>query len=168
MLTAPSTEERWLHVHVPTQKLWFKEEATVLWEALVSTSRFGLGEEEGSQRTPRGWHRIVEIIGQEAPLGTQFKARKPTGYRWSPTERAVDEDLILTRLFWLSGEEPQNANSQRRYIYLHGTNQEHLLGTPASAGCVRLGNEDSVTLATYVRVGTRVWIEGGEELSRNI
>ena len=47
-------------------------------------------------------------------------------------------DLVLTRILWLEGGDPENANTKSRYIYIHGTNQENLLGTPASHGCIRI------------------------------
>ena len=37
-------------------------------------------------------------------------------------------------------------DSRSRFIYLHGTNQEHLLGRPASHGCIRLANRDIMEL----------------------
>ena len=33
-----------------------------------------------------------------------------------------------------------------RYIYIHGTNQEHLLGQPVSHGCIRMANRDVAEL----------------------
>ena len=37
-------------------------------------------------------------------------------------------------------------DSLARFIYLHGTNREDLLGTPASHGCVRMANADILHL----------------------
>ena len=48
--------------------------------------------------------------------------------------------------------------SLTRYIYFHGTNQESLLGTPASIGCIRLANADIVALHDRVREGDLVVI----------
>ena len=47
-----------------------------------STSRFGIGQTEGSNGTPLGLHRIVEKIGGGWPGGTVFKGRRPIGYTW--------------------------------------------------------------------------------------
>ncbi len=41
-----------------------------------------------------------------------------------------------------------------RYIYIHGTNQEHLLGQPASCGCIRMANTDVIDLFGRVEAGT--------------
>jgi hypothetical protein len=65
-------------------------------------------------------------------------------------------DLVLTRILWLEGLEPgvnagPGIDSHERFIYLHGTSQEHLLGTPASHGCIRLSNRDVITLFNLTR-----------------
>ena len=54
--------------------------------------------------------------------------------------------------------EEHNANTHDRYIYIHGTNQEHLIGTPASHGCVRLSNADVIDLFSRVEEGVGVEI----------
>ncbi len=54
--------------------------------------------------------------------------------------------------------ESDNANTFDRYIYIHGTNQETLLGTPASHGCVRMSNPDVVEVYNLVPEGTLVEI----------
>ena len=105
----------------------------------ISTSRFGLGFEHGSNKTPLGRFVVGEKIGAAAALGAVFKSRQPTG---EIASQGGEEDLILTRILWLAGLEEANANTRERYIYIHGTNQEELLGTPASHGCVRMSNAD--------------------------
>lgn len=131
----------------------------------VSTSRHGLGAQEGSHRTPPGWHRVAERIGDGEPVGTRFRSREPVGLvppqAWASE---AGEDAILTRIWWLKGLEPgvnrgPGIDSYRRYIYLHGTHQEQLLGTPASIGCVRLSNETMRALFDrYATHEVRVWI----------
>lgn len=132
----------------------------VAWAAPVSTSRHGLGEEEGSHRTPRGAHRVAEKIGAGAAPGTRFVSRRPTGEVWTPDLPPTEDDWVLTRIVWLDGAEPRNANSKARYIYLHGTNREDRIGTPASIGCVRFRNADIAALFDLVDVGTPVEIAG--------
>ena len=119
----------------------------------VSTSKFGLGFEEGSFKTPTGKFRIARKIGGRATPWTIFRARKNTGYLAKP---GGQEDLVLTRILTLDGLERHNANSLARYIYIHGTNQEDLIGTPASHGCVRLRNADMICLHRMVSAGTPV------------
>lgn len=160
-MSTPSDNSSELHfyVDVPAQRVRvIAENGAVLWEADVSTSRYGLGEEEGSFKTPRGWFEVAEKIGDGAPPGAVFQSRVPTGVIWTPDAPIVEEDLVLTRILWLAGLEPHNANTQQRYIYFHGTNHESRIGTAGSHGCIRLRNAEMVTLFDYAQVGTRVFI----------
>ncbi len=131
----------------------------------VSTAKNGLGELCGSYCTPRGRHRIAEKIGASQPLHAVFKARVPTGEIWSSELQAnePDRDWILTRILWLDGlEEGRNKGGQQdthdRYIYIHGTNEEHLIGTPVSHGCIRMKNADVADLFDLVEEGMEVRI----------
>lgn len=138
------------------QRLGFLKDSTLQAVFTISTAANGLGCEEGSFRTPVGWHRFHARIGLRAEAGTQFRSRVPTGDVWRGEAR--DEDLILTRVLTLEGlEEGINkgpgVDSLDRLIYLHGTNQEHLLGQPVSHGCIRLSNCDVTELFDLVREG---------------
>lgn len=119
----------------------------------VSTARAGLGCEDGSGKTPTGWHRVAEWIGRDAQPGQVFVSRVPTGEVVPPEQwrSETDDDKILTCIMWLEGLEPgRNAgpgiDSHERFIYIHGTSQEQFLGTPASHGCIRLSNRDAAEL----------------------
>lgn len=157
--TRRATGERALRIEVLVgeQRLRLREGDRVLMCCAISTSKWGLGSEPGSQRTPTGRFRVAEKHGTDAPAGTIFKSRVPAG-RWRPGGRVRPDDLITSRLLWLEGLEEHNANTYDRYIYLHGTNQEHLLGTPHSHGCVRLANNAVIALYDLVPVGTEVVI----------
>lgn len=122
----------------------------------ISTSAKGLGSQEGSNKTPAGKFTIHSKFGHNAPTGTIFKSREPIG-TWNPTH-FTEEDLILTRILWLHGTEDHNANTKDRYIYLHGTNREDLLGTPASHGCVRFSNADIISIFNLLAEGDEVEI----------
>ena len=147
--------EQRLVVDVPRQQvdLWEGGRVSATWD--VSTSRYGLGTGEGSLRTPTGRFRILEKIGDGTPAWSVFKARVRTGEIALP---GGEEDLILTRILWLGGLDPENANTRDRYIYFHGTNREDLIGTPASHGCIRLRNDDIIGLFERTEVGTIVEI----------
>jgi lipoprotein-anchoring transpeptidase ErfK/SrfK len=121
----------------------------------VSTSKFGLGFEAGSNKTPLGRFVVSEKIGAGAAAGTIFTSRVPTG---EIAAQGGPEDLVLTRILWLAGLDETNANTKERYIYIHGTNQEALLGTPASHGCVRMSNADIAEFFDHVPEGTLVEI----------
>ncbi len=147
MLVVVSTAQQTLQVT--------DEGGGVLQEFTISTSKYGSGTEPGSFRTPLGRFRISHKIGRDAAPRTIFKSREPIGL-WDATP--VEEDLVLSRILWLDGLDPENANTRERYIYIHGTNQEELIGTPASHGCVRMVNADVVALFELVSEGTEVVI----------
>ncbi|MEP2776985.1 MAG: HAD-IB family phosphatase [Luteolibacter sp.] len=123
---------------------------------VISSGEKGMGFTEGSFRTPTGNFEICEKIGEGMPIHTRFDARVPVGV-WEQGE-ITEDDLILTRILRLEGLDPENANTRDRYIYIHGTNREDLLGQPASHGCIRLGNEDMIDLFDRVSVGSRMEI----------
>lgn len=131
----------------------------------VSTSRRPPSNVRDSLGTPTGLHAIAERIGGEQPVGMVFRGRVPTGrhYReYLPEEQATD-DLITSRILWLRGLEPGvnqggEVDTYARYVYIHGTRHEDRIGSPASAGCVRLRNLDVIDLYERVRAGDWVWI----------
>ena len=151
------TSEPRIRISVPEQRLHLiGDDGTVLASYPVSTSRFGLGSEEGSKKTPLGRFRIGEKIGHDFPIGTVFRGRVPLapGDPLPPTE-----DLIMSRILWLDGLEEHNANTRERYIYIHGTNHEDKIGQPASHGCIRMKNTDLIALFDQVPLGAEVVIE---------
>jgi L,D-transpeptidase YbiS len=146
-----------IRVHVPSQTLDVLDDAGSLQRRyVISTSRFGLGFQPGSNKTPVGRFRIGEKVGDGAVPGEIFVSRKPTG---ECGQEGDPEDRVQTRILWLEGLDPENANTRERYIYIHGTNAESHLGTPASHGCIRMSNLDVIDLFELVEVGTEVWIE---------
>jgi lipoprotein-anchoring transpeptidase ErfK/SrfK len=126
----------------------------------VSTAKAGVSFVKGSGGTPTGKLIIADKIGQDEPVGTIFESRLPVGL-WDGTESS--EDLILTRILTLDGCEPANENTLQRYIYIHGTNQESMLGTPASCGCIRMSNADIIELFELVEIGEIVFIKEDDE-----
>lgn len=144
-----------MRVDVASQSVRLLRDGVAVKSWPVSTSRFGLGFEPGSFKTPTGRFSVAEKIGAGAPLWSEFKSRQPTGRLADP---GGESDGVLTRILWLAGLDPENANTRERYIYFHGTNREDLIGTPASHGCVRLRNEDMAELFELVPEGTPVVI----------
>lgn len=158
----------WLAVDIAKQHLTLHDHLQVRRQWPVSTAAAGPGEREGSGGTPRGWHRIRACIGRGAPLGTVFVGRRPTGEIWTPElhRRSPHRDWILTRILWLSGVEPGynrggKVDTQRRYIYIHGTPETEPMGVPRSHGCIRMHSEALCELFEHVEVGTPVWIGEG-------
>ncbi len=151
-----------IEVSVPDQKLrLFNDDGALVKEYACSTSRFGYSSVPESHHTPLGQFRIAQKLGHDAEPGTIFKSREVVGL-WNGD--LVEEDYVLTRILWLDGLEEHNANTHDRYIYIHGTNQEHLIGTPASQGCVRLSNADVIDLFDRVEEGVSVEIRRPDSL----
>ena len=125
----------------------------------VSTSAKGVGAAEGSGRTPPGHHRVARLFGHEAVPGQVFVSRRAVKGHVIPASAwrtPQSRDYVLTRILWLEGLEPgvnrgPGVDSRARYIYIHGTNQEHLLGTPASHGCIRMANADVCRLFAFAK-----------------
>jgi UDP-N-acetylmuramate--alanine ligase len=152
---------RLLVVDVERQRaVWLEDGAAKeVWP--VSTAEAGIGGAEGSYRTPPGWHRVHRRIGEGAEQGSVFVSREPTGELWR--DEASDDDLILSRILTLDGLEDgvnrgPGHDSLERYIYLHGTNHELLLGRPVSHGCVRFSNAGICGLFAEMREGDYVLI----------
>jgi lipoprotein-anchoring transpeptidase ErfK/SrfK len=141
-------------VSVPDQTLALIDDGVVVARFPVSTSKFGLGDGSGSYATPLGTLAIASKIGGNAPLGTVFKSRKPTGEILRPN--APGRDPIVTRILWLRGLEKRNARAFARNIYIHGTPEERLIGRPASYGCIRMRSRDVTQLFAAVGVGTKI------------
>ncbi len=126
----------------------------------ISTSRFGIGQAENSNRTPLGLHRIAQKVGGGWPVGTVFKSREMIGYTWQGRNGAA----ITNRILWLEGLEPginrgPGVDTFARYIYIHGTNDEPSLGRPASHGCIHLSGAELLPLYDLLPCGTLVWID---------
>lgn len=141
-------------VSISEQKLYHMHGKRILKVYPVSTSRFGIGNKEGSNKTPLGLHRIVSKIGSNAEQGEIFTARRRTG-KIARIKRTEREDLITTRILRLEGLEKginrgKGIDSFKRCIYIHGTPHEHLIGRPASHGCIRMKNKDISQLFTSV------------------
>lgn len=147
---------------IETQTLFVCKKKTIIERFDASTSRFGNGIRENSFKTPPGIHRIREKIGAGAPLGRIFRERRDTGIDWDQV--SIEDNLILTRILRLEGlEEGINrgagVDSFERFIYIHGTNREDLVGTPLSHGCLALRNQDMIRLFEIARVGALVYID---------
>lgn len=155
-----------IEISVAAQTLQLLDDAgQLLRQYTISSAAKGVGEQMGSYQTPRGRHRIRARIGDGLPLGAVLRGRRPTGEICTPELMAAqpDRDWILTRILWLCGEEPgKNRGGQvdtmRRYVYIHGTPDNVVLGVPGSHGCIRMRNTDMVDLFNRVPAGTPVII----------
>lgn len=155
-----------LIVDVSEQMMYHYRDNQLIHAYPVSTASKGVGSKSGSGKTPLGAHRISHRFGDGAPLGTIFKARQNTGKIAKIIKEPIDipSDAVTTRILWLDGLEPKrnkggNVDSKRRYIYIHGTPEEGLIGRPASHGCVRMYNEDVVAVYQQSPVNSLVYIQ---------
>ena len=149
-----------LVVHVSSQKLSLFENGNFVKKFPCSTSRFGIGQTEGSNQTPLGLHCIAEKIGGGEPAGTVFQSRQPVGHTSQPE---FADAKITTRILWLDGLEAGfnqggNVDSHSRYIYIHGTADQKSIGKPASHGCIHLADADLIPLYDLLPSGTLIWI----------
>ncbi|MCL5668781.1 MAG: L,D-transpeptidase [Gammaproteobacteria bacterium] len=157
---------RHVEVSVPEQRLRLYDGDRAVMDVAVSTAKKGVGEINGSERTPRGWHVIRARVGAGCAPNTVFVERRPTGETYTPELRKKfpQRDWILTRILWLSGVEPGKnrlgqVDTMRRYIYIHGCPDEDVMGVPGSHGCVKMHNNEIIALFDRVAAGTRVLIK---------
>lgn len=145
-----------IHVSVSKQELQLRRGRKILRRFAISTSRFGLGTEVDSLKTPLGEFCVSDKIGAGAPQGTIFVGRVPLG----PSDPLpATDDLVMSRILWLDGLEAENENTRDRYIYIHGTRHEDKIGTADSHGCIRMRNADVIELFDLVELDTPVTIE---------
>lgn len=154
-----------LEIKISTQKMFVYQHEKLLTEYIISTAKNGAGEQRGSGQTPLGWHIIRAKIGRHCPVNTVFVGRRPTGEVYEPKLRQQfpERDWILTRILWLSGLEVGKnrlgqVDTMQRYIYIHGTPDEVMMGVPGSKGCIRMRNENIIELFEKIPSGTRVLI----------
>lgn len=167
--------QRVIFVRIDAQTLRLFDGGKLVRDYAISTSKRPPSNIKNSLGTPRGLHEIAARIGEGQPSGMVFKSRQPTGRHFSEAAEAAGSRqggqdaspatpaLITTRILWLRGLEPGvnlggEVDSHERYIYIHGTNREDMIGTPQSAGCVVMRNPDVIDLHDQVRDGDMVLI----------
>ena len=155
-----------IRIDIGTQQLdLYDDKDRLIKRYRISSAKNGVGEENGSFRTPRGRHVIRAKIGAGQPINTVFVERRPTGevYDAALAVQHPGRDWILTRILWLSGCEPGfnrlgRVDTMRRAIYIHGSPDTAEMGRPGSHGCIRMRNSDIVELFDLVPPGTPVEI----------
>src|SRR5947209_19323172 len=150
---SPATE---IIVSVPDQQLALIDRGKLISKYPISTSKFGLGDANGSYRTPLGILFVSAKFGDHLPAGAVIKNRMPTGE--VVNVNAPGRDAIVSRVIWLRGMEQQNRSARDRCIYIHGTPEERRIGTPASFGCIRMRSKDVIALYDLAHIGMHVTI----------
>jgi hypothetical protein len=157
--------ENLIYVDISSQTLSYIVKGTVSKKYNISSSYYGTGSEANSLKTPLGKHEIYKKIGNELPTNAILKGRVWNGAIADIIEGPIDTDYdhVTSRILWLDGlEEGKNkgngVDSRNRYIYIHGTAEEGLIGKPASDGCIRMYNNEVIELFELVSEKTQVWI----------
>lgn len=161
-----SSKDVSIEIDISEQRLYLTEGNDIKASYSISSSKYGEGSIENSFKTPLGHHVIKEKIGEGVEKNTIFKSRINTKRSADIIEeyQDSDDDFVTSRIMWLDGkEEGKNkggaVDSFARYIYIHGTHEEGLIGTKASHGCIRMFNADAIELFDRIKIGTKVLIK---------
>lgn len=154
---SPTDPPNAIVIDVKRQKLQVVQGTTPVATYPVSTSRFGLGDQFHSYRTPIGTLQICDKLGDRLPSGAVIKGGRFTGEVLPPN--APGRDPMVTRVIRLQGLEDQNRHALSRGILIHGTPEEKRIGKPVSWGCIRMRSADVIALYNQVRIGTKVIVE---------
>ena len=154
-----------IFVSIKNQTLYHIKKEIILNSYIISSSKYGTGNRNGSHKTPTGLHKIKEKHGENTPINGRMIGRIYTGEIakiYTDTTQSKTDD-ITSRILWLEGLETKknkghNIDSFSRYIYIHGTSEEGRLGIPSSQGCIRMKNKDVIDLYNKVAIGTLVLI----------
>ena len=154
-----------LYVNIDKQRMYLLKKGTISRTFKISSSYYGTGSETNSFKTPLGKHEIYKKIGEDLPINAILKGRVWNGAIANVITDDVDTDFdhVTSRILWLDGlEEGKNkgagVDSRSRYIYIHGTAEEGLIGKPASDGCIRMYNSEVIELFGLVEEKAQVWI----------
>ena len=160
-----NTLDSLLYVDIEKQNMYFLKKGTIINDYPISSSSYGTGSRENSFQTPLGKHQIYMKIGKTLPINAILKGRVWNGSIANVVSEDIDTefDHVTSRILWLDGLEPglnkgPGVDSKSRYIYIHGTAEEGLIGKPASDGCIRMYNKDVIELFNSVDEGSQVWI----------
>ena len=152
-----------IDIEISSQRLFLKENGQIIRSYPVSSSSFGEGQIENSFKTPYGKHKIKTKIGTNVNKNNFFISRQHISQSANIIHEPIDseDDFITSRIMWLEGEEEGfnrggSVDSFKRYIYIHGTHEEGLIGQKASHGCIRMLNHDVIELFELVSEGTVV------------
>ena len=154
-----------LYVDIPSQQMFFIKKGEIVNIYSISSSYYGTGNKVNSLMTPLGKHQIYKKLGENLPENAILKGRVWNGAIADIIKEPIDTDFdhVTSRILWLDGlEEGKNKgpgiDSRERYIYIHGTAEEGLIGKPASDGCIRMYNKDVIELFDLVDEKAQVWI----------
>ena len=156
-------EAKQIEISIQDQKLYLTDSGKLIKEYNISSSKYGEGSESGSFKTPLGKHAVKKMIGGGQPHGMRFIGRVPSEIYpiYAEEKILVSDDVVQSRIIWLAGQEEginkgPGVDSYARYIYIHGTHEEGLIGKKASHGCIRMLNHDVLELYKIIPAKTAV------------
>ncbi len=154
-----------IEISISKQELYLFDSGNIIKTYKISSSKYGEGSKINSFKTPLGKHEVKKLIGHNEEKGMRFIGRTPSQIHpiYSSEQVYALEDVVQSRIIWLSGmEEGVNkgpgVDSYGRFIYIHGTPEEWLLGQKASKGCIRMSNNDVIELFALLDGGEIVMI----------
>ena len=152
-----------INVSISEQRLYLLDDGSIVRSYPISSSAYGEGQNENSLKTPLGRHEIKTKIGTDVDKYQFFVSREHILQDVDIIHEPIDspDDFITTRIMWLTGltegfNRGGNIDSFKRFIYIHGTHEEGLIGKKASHGCIRMLNHDVLELFKIIPVKTEV------------
>ena len=152
-----------IEISISEQRLYLLNNNKLIRSYPVSSSAYGEGQVENSLKTPLGKHKIKAKIGTNVDKYHFFVSREHIPQKVEIISKNIDseDDFITSRIMWLEGldegfNKGTNVDSYDRYIYIHGTHEEGLIGKKASHGCIRMLNHDVLELYKLVPEETTV------------
>ena len=152
-----------IDVSISEQRLYLVNDGRVIRSYPISSSAYGEGQIENSFKTPLGRNEVQTQFGTNVPKDQVFVSREHIPQKAEIIHKAIDSpnDFITTRIMWLTGltegfNRGSNVDSFNRFIYIHGTHEEGLIGKKASHGCIRMLNQDVLELFRIIPTKTAV------------
>ena len=152
-----------IKVSISEQRLYLLSDDDIVRSYPISSSAYGEGQIENSLKTPLGKHEVKTKIGTKVPKYEFFVSRQHIPQEVKIIHEDIDspDDFITTRIMWLTGltagfNRGGNVDSFNRFIYIHGTHEEGLIGKKASHGCIRMLNHDVLELFEIIPAKTPV------------
>ena len=152
-----------IEISISEQRLYLYEKNKLIRSYPVSSSAYGEGQVENSLKTPMGMHKIKTKIGTNVDKYHFFVSRQHIPQKIDIINEKIDseDDFITSRIMWLEGlndgfNRGLNVDSYNRFIYIHGTHEEGLIGEKASHGCIRMLNYDVLELYELIPEETTV------------
>ena len=159
------SNQKYVYISIKYQQLFLIENDSTTKHFPISTATNGMGTKTNSYKTPYGLHTIKNKIGDNVPYAGIFESRVYYGNKATilTDNQNSNKDYVTTRILWLQGEDyginkGGKVDSYNRYIYIHGTPEEGLIGQPASHGCIRMKNKDVIELFKLLDLGTPIYI----------